>query len=135
MTKHSKHYYEYDRNMSATTINPKMLLSKEELASSETIIDWQEDVIKDRDNKWKGGRVNPDYSKTKTPNYYIGGVFGYQAKDIIEDFDLSYNVGTCLSYIVRAKRKHDSQTECIQKAINHLEFELERLKRNEKTNI
>jgi len=111
MTKHSKHYYEYNRNMSVSEkINPKMLLSKDEL-----------DVV--------------DYSETKTPNYYIGDVFGYQAKDIIEDFDLSYNVGTCLSYILRAKRKHDSQIECIQKAINHLQFELDRLKRNEEANL
>ncbi len=76
-----------------------------------------------------------DYEKVKTPNYYVGEVFGYEARNIIEDFDLSYNLGTCISYLLRAKRKHDTQVECIAKAINHLEFELERLKRNEKTNL
>tara|TARA_R110000772_G_scaffold156021_1_gene267094 strand:+ start:659 stop:1000 length:342 start_codon:yes stop_codon:yes gene_type:complete len=86
-------------------INPKMLLDKSEL------------------------NIPIDYEETKTPNYYIGEVFGYEARNIIEDFDLSYNVGTCLSYILRAKRKHDTQVECIQKAINHLEFELDKLKR------
>ena len=39
--RHSKYYYEKDRN-----INPKMLMSKQELGI--------------------------DYSKDKTPNYYIG---------------------------------------------------------------
>jgi len=82
-----------------------------------------------------GRKIEIDYEKVKTPNYYVGEVFGYEARNIIEDFDLSYNIGTCVSYLLRAKRKHDSQIECIAKAINHLEFELERLKRNEKTNL
>jgi len=31
--------------------------------------------------------------------------------------------------LLRAERKHDSPIECIQKAINHLEFELDKLKK------
>jgi len=69
-----------------------------------------------------------DYSKDKTPNYYIGNVYGYEARKVIEDFDLSYNCGTALSYIVRANRKHETSVDCIQKAINHLEFELDKIK-------
>ena len=69
-----------------------------------------------------------DYSKDKTPNYYIGNVYGYEARKVIEDFDLSYNCGTALSYILRAKRKHETSVDCIQKAINHLEFELDKIK-------
>lgn len=69
-----------------------------------------------------------DYSKDKTPNYYIGNVYGYEARKVIEDFDLGYNCGTALSYIVRAKRKHETSVDCIQKAINHLEFELDKIK-------
>ena len=97
-------------------MNPKMKLSKEDLLKHDPLFD-------------KELKADVDYSKDKTPNYYIGEVFGYEARNIIEDFDLSYNVGTCLSYILRAKRKHDTQVECIQKAINHLEFELDKLKR------
>jgi len=70
-----------------------------------------------------------DYKKTTIPNYYIGEIFKYEARKIIEDFDLSYNVGTATSYLLRAKRKHSTQIDCIQKAINHLNFELEKLKR------
>mgnify|MGYP003676826682 CR=1 FL=1 len=87
------------------TINPKMKLTKEEL------------------------RLAADYSKDKIPNYYIGKVYGYEARKVIEDFDLSYNVGTATTYLLRAKRKHSTSVECIQKAINHLEFELDKLKR------
>ena len=78
--------------------------------------------------------LNIDYSKDKTPNYYIGKVYGYEARKVIEDFDLSYNVGTACTYLLRAKRKHTTSVECIQKAINHLEFELDKIK-NEETNI
>ena len=106
--KHSKHYYEQGRNTSSTSgsFNPKMLLSKDEL----------------------------DYSKDKIPNYYIGKVYGYEARKVIEDFDLSYNIGTATTYLLRAKRKHTTSVECIQKAINHLEFELDKIK-NEETDI
>ena len=75
-----------------------------------------------------------DYSKDKTPNYYIGNVYGYEARKVVEDFDLSYNVGTAVTYLLSAKRKHSTSVDCIQKAINHLEFELDKIK-NEKTNI
>ena len=110
--KHSKHYYIEGRNISSTesTINPKMKLTKEELG------------------------LEVDYSKDKIPNYYIGKVYGYEARKVIEDFDLSYNVGTATTYLLRAKRKHSKSVECIQKAINHLEFELDKIK-NEETDI
>jgi hypothetical protein len=73
-----------------------------------------------------------NYKETPTPNYYIGEVFGYEAKDIITDFGLSYNLGTATSYILRSARKHDTQIDCLQKAINHLQFELDILKAKQK---
>ena len=116
--KHSKHYYENGRN---------------EGTSSNT---WKNEIIKDKDGKWSDGSLNTkiDYSKNKTPNYYIGKVYGYEARKVIEDFDLSYNIGTATTYLLRAKRKHSTSVECIQKAINHLEFELDKIK-NEETDI
>ena len=132
MTKHNKYYYDKGRNGWTPTTT------------------WKNQVVEDKDNKCGGGEINPkmlltkeelsmtkiDYKKHKTPNYYIGGIFGYEARKIIEDFDLSYNLGTASSYILRSARKHDTQIDCIQKAINHLEFELDKLKRkNEKTNL
>ena len=65
----------------------------------------------------------------RIPSYYIGRRYKIEARKVIEDFDLSYNIGTAVTYLLRANRKHDSPIECIQKAINHLEFELDKLKR------
>ena len=67
--------------------------------------------------------------KNRIPSYYIGRRYKIEARKVIEDFDLSYNVGTAVTYLLRSDRKHASPIECIQKAINHLEFELDKLKR------
>jgi len=76
-------------------INPKMLMSKEELG---------------------------------IPDYYVGKVFGYEARRVVEDFDLSYNLATAVSYLLRSKNKHsDGGIQDIRKAINHLHFELDKL--------
>tara|TARA_R110002126_G_scaffold9740_4_gene43456 strand:+ start:337 stop:546 length:210 start_codon:yes stop_codon:yes gene_type:complete len=63
----------------------------------------------------------------RIPDYYIGSRYKYEARKVVEDFDLSYNIGTAVTYLLRAERKHGSPIECIQKAINHLEFELDKL--------
>tara|TARA_R100001463_G_scaffold56773_2_gene108904 strand:- start:506 stop:769 length:264 start_codon:yes stop_codon:yes gene_type:complete len=64
----------------------------------------------------------------KIPSYYIGKYHGYEARKVVEDFELSYNIGTATTYLLRSSKKHSSPQECIKKAIAHLEFELERLK-------
>jgi len=66
----------------------------------------------------------------RIPSYYIGKYHKYEARKVVEDFDLSYNIGTCVTYCLRSKRKHsDGGVQDIKKAIAHLEFELERLKK------
>ena len=63
---------------------------------------------------------NPD-----VPDYYKGKN-GYMAKDVVANFDLSYNSGTATTYILRSKNKHkDGGVEDLKKAIAHLKFELE----------
>ena len=63
--------------------------------------------------------------KDEIPEYYKGKN-GYMAKDVVSNFDLSYNVGTAVTYLLRSKRKHnDGGLEDIRKAINHLHFELD----------
>ncbi len=59
----------------------------------------------------------------KVPAYYIGKK-GMMAKDVVYEFDLSYNIGTAVTYLLRAKRKHKTPVDCLKKAIAHLEFEL-----------
>ncbi len=67
-------------------------------------------------------------NEKEIPEYYKGAN-GYMAKDVVQNFDLSYNVGTAVTYLLRSKNKHnDGGIEDIQKAINHLNFELDRLK-------
>ena len=70
-----------------------------------------------------------DYKKTPEPTYYSGKKYGYSARKVVEDFQPdSYNLGTAISYLLRAGHKPDnSAAQDIQKAINHLHFELERL--------
>ena len=65
----------------------------------------------------------------RIPSYYIGSRYKIEARKVIEDFDLSCGLGTACTYLMRANRKHKSPIECIQKAINHLEFELDKLKK------
>jgi hypothetical protein len=65
-------------------------------------------------------------SKVKTPKYYDGSN-GYTAREVVENFDLNYNLGTACTYILRAYKKHDTPNQDIQKAIDHLTFELEKL--------
>ena len=69
-----------------------------------------------------------DYKTTTEPSYYSGTKYGYSARKVVEDFDLSYNVGTAVSYLLRAGKKEGNPAEQdIQKAINHLHFELDKL--------
>lgn len=70
--------------------------------------------------------------KNQTPNYYIGNE-GMEAIDVIHQFELSYDLGSACSYILRAKNKHDDKgVECITKAIRHLEYELRKIKKKSK---
>jgi len=61
----------------------------------------------------------------KIPEYYIGKKHKIEARKVVEDFELSYNIGTAVSYLLRANRKHDSPLQDIRKAIAHLHFELD----------
>jgi len=70
------------------------------------------------------------------PNYYIGSKYKYEARKVVEEFQPdNYNVATAITYLLRAGKKkyvnNDFKASLeadIQKAINHLTFELERLK-------
>ena len=63
----------------------------------------------------------------KIPKYYVGKKYGYEARKIVEDYELSYNVGTAVSYLLRSDRKHETPVQDIRKAISHLHFELDKL--------
>lgn len=70
------------------------------------------------------------------PNYYVGKFKMIRAKDVITDFELSYNVGTSVTYLLRAGKKDISTyREDIEKAIHHLQFELEQITLREVDNL
>ena len=75
-----------------------------------------------------------DYKKTPEPSYYIGKMYKYTARKVVEDFDLGYNTGVAVSYLLRAGKKEGNPAEQdIQKAINHLHFELDKLYKESET--
>ncbi len=63
----------------------------------------------------------------KSPDYYMGKYMKIEAKNVVWDFqDNNYNLGTALTYIMRAGKKPNNPiTQDIAKAIHHLEMELE----------
>ena len=65
-----------------------------------------------------------------TPNYYKGTYYKLEAHEVIEDFvGNNYNLGVALAYLMRAGKKEDNDiSKDIQKAIDHLNFELKRQK-------
>lgn len=124
MTK-SKYYYQYDRNMSSTTdINPKMKMSKDDLG-----------LNKEKHVTLTGGLfpVGARTMDTRIPDYYKGKN-GYEARKVCDNFDLTYHLATATTYILRAYHKHDTPVDCIEKAIDHLQFELDKIK-DEKANL
>ena len=91
---------------------------------------------KHNERYWEIGRngyVSTLTTDKRIPAYYIGKYHKYEARKVVEDFDLSYNCGTAVTYLLRAKRKHKSPINCIKKAIAHLEFELEKLEKDGET--
>ena len=75
-----------------------------------------------------------DYKSHPEPTYYSGTKYGYSARRVVEDFELSYNTGTAVSYLLRAgKKEGNSAEQDIQKAINHLHFELDKLYKDNNT--
>jgi len=70
------------------------------------------------------------------PTYYEGQYRGIRAHHIIADYNLSYNIGTAVTYLLRAGKKPNNPIEQdIKKAIDHLNFELEKLNDKEKKAI
>ena len=52
------------------------------------------------------------------PNYYKGKYLGIKAHDVIEDYELSYNVGTAVTYLLRAgKKDNNSYEQDLEKAV------------------
>jgi len=71
---------------------------------------------------------SPNTTKRKlTPSYYSGKYKQIEAFDVCMDFQRdNYNLGVAIAYLLRAGKKEGNPIEQdIQKAIDHLEKELE----------
>tara|TARA_R110000868_G_scaffold161476_1_gene391910 strand:- start:900 stop:1202 length:303 start_codon:yes stop_codon:yes gene_type:complete len=97
----SKHYYETDRNLN----NDKQMINPKMLKTKEEL----------------GIERVPEYYKGKN---------GYEARKVCDNFELPYHIATATTYILRAYHKHETPVDCLQKAINHLQFEIEKYVEN-----
>ena len=97
----SKHYYETDRNLN----NEKQMINPKMLKTKEEL----------------GIERVPEYYKGKN---------GYEARKVCDNFDLPYHIATATTYILRAYHKHETPVDCLQKAINHIQFEIEKYVEN-----
>tara|TARA_R110000822_G_scaffold46523_2_gene123680 strand:+ start:84 stop:386 length:303 start_codon:yes stop_codon:yes gene_type:complete len=97
----SKHYYETDRNLN----NEKQMINPKMLKTKEEL----------------GIERVPEYYKGKN---------GYEARKVCDNFELPYHIATATTYILRAYHKHETPVDCLQKAINHLQFEIEKYVEN-----
>ena len=61
------------------------------------------------------------------PDYYKSG--GLEALDVIDAFDLGFNLGNAFKYIARAGKK-DSKVEDLRKAVTYLNREIEKEEKN-----
>ena len=43
--------------------------------------------------------MKTNYKKTPEPNYYVGTTYGYSARRVVEDFELSYNRHSSILFI------------------------------------
>lgn len=57
------------------------------------------------------------------PDYYKSG--GLEAFDVIDAFDLDFNLGNAFKYIARAGKKND-KIEDLRKAVTYLNREIEK---------
>jgi len=63
----------------------------------------------------------------KHPNHYTWHPTGVECKDITQEFN--YNVGSAMAYLWRHERKNG--IEDLKKAVEHINFEIERLSKLE----
>lgn len=68
------------------------------------------------------------FNNIENPSHYCAGR-KYEPIKVINDWGLDFELGNALKYISRAGRKNDA-IEDIQKAIQYLVFELEKLESN-----
>ena len=89
--KHSKYYYEDGRNgwVYTTTLDDFSGTENENIEVEMSVPE--------------GYEFNQSYKieEYDIPDYYIGNN-GYEARKVVEGFELTYNIGTAVTYLLRA---------------------------------
>lgn len=62
-----------------------------------------------------------------TPNYYTSSDGTLTAQQVIDAFNLNWNRGNVLKYIIRAGRKSDNPLGDLKKARDYIDFEIAKL--------
>ena len=70
-----------------------------------------------------------DYKDNTTPTHYQGTI---QPIDLINAQDLNFNLGNVVKYVCRAgKKQGENILSDLEKAQNYINYEIERIKKNE----
>ena len=70
-----------------------------------------------------------DDNTNKTPSHYQGTI---QPIDLINAQDLNFNLGNVVKYVCRAgKKQGENVLSDLEKAKNYINYEIERIKKNE----
>ena len=70
-----------------------------------------------------------DDNTTSTPSHYQGTI---QPIDLINAQDLNFNLGNVVKYVCRAgKKQGENVLSDLEKAKNYINYEIERIKKNE----
>jgi len=60
----------------------------------------------------------------------------YEVIKIIQHYNLSFEIGNCLKYSIRAGKKDpDKHVEDLEKAIQYLQFEIDKIKKDSWKNL
>lgn len=71
-----------------------------------------------------------EFNNISKPQHYVDGRT-YEPRLVVEDWGLNFYLGNALKYISRAGRKGDT-IEDLRKAVQYLEFEIERIEKTRK---
>ena len=133
----SKYFYDFKRNLNCEK-NCFCEKNKNEIPMCKKLDETAETAAETAETAETADLVGfkdsmPSAQDMGIPSYYIGRN-GYEARKVVANFDLSYNIGTATTYLLRCGKKKengmsdkDKHIEDINKAINHLKFEISKL--------
>lgn len=79
--------------------------------------------------------IDENNEDDRVPDYYKGKN-GYEARKVCDNFELPYHIATAVTYLIRSSNgmvnKHNEPFDDYNKAIAHIEFQIEKLKSDSK---